>query len=485
MVANHASFRGSRSRGYVIDSPTDPINFNHTHAFITSAYYYENSKSLGKNALAMVVVMNQKTYADLEKYELTIVGTNGNKSRRSKATIKKETTSETFCEYIMVLVQATTLSNPQTLEIESTGTRVSIPFRSPRTWSHSPVIICISPQFVAEKWQVFLMNIHVIRRYGGHMHVYVTSMIKELFATLKVYESWGSLTLDYWVRMKFKDAMSPYSDPMKSVEWRNQAGAQTDCLLQYKEVADFVAFFDIDDILIPRLSHNYHQEFSSHFGAYPSYHSIFYTKRDVVVQKVANVNGFSFRKLFSTMEIRKETGYGKSIVDPMKYNSTWIHHSFQLPKNKIYKVLNTEIIHVKGVSEEELSKKAPFVLPKMYGTEADPIIREADLSSLDRDFKDAFGDKTYKAAAVKMVDHNFYGPIVFQCYNESFYHPYFVENKSFDVLCPNADSCDLPQREDIKCIHSNAEYISGPEMYPITFHYAVNPFWSKHIGCYQ
>lgn len=78
------------------------------------------------------------------------------------------------------------------------------------------------------------MNIHVIRRYGGHMHLYITSVVEELFETLKVYESWGSLTLDYWVRMKFKETLTPYADPMKNVEWRNQAGAQTDCLLQYK-----------------------------------------------------------------------------------------------------------------------------------------------------------------------------------------------------------------------------------------------------------
>ncbi|CAL2044726.1 unnamed protein product [Caenorhabditis brenneri] len=482
---NNIPFRHLKFAEFLLNSSNEPIFLNHTHAFVTSAYYYENSKSLGKNAVAMVVAMSQRTFKNLEKYEMTIVGTKGNESVKSKAIIKKETTDDMSCEYIMVLVQAHTLSNPQKLEIESSGNRVQIPFREPRKTSHSPVIICISPQFVAEKWQVFLMNIHVIRRYGGHMHLYITSMVEELFNILKVYESWGSLTLDYWIRMKFEETMTPYADPMRNVEWRNQAGAQTDCLLQYKEAAEFIAFFDIDDILIPRLSHNYHQEFSSHFDAYPSIHSIFYNKRDVAVEKVMNSKDLSFRQLFSTMKIREEEGYGKSIVNPLKYNSTWIHHSFQLPRDKMLKVYNTEIIHIKDVLKTELNQTAPYHLPKNFGTESDFLIREMDLKTLDMDFQSSMGDLTYRETAMKLVDHNYYTPIVFKCYNESFYQPYFVEKKGFSEICPNADDCELPQRDDIKCIHSDAEYVSGPEMHPITFHYAINPFWSKEIGCYQ
>ncbi|KAF1751629.1 hypothetical protein GCK72_018183 [Caenorhabditis remanei] len=433
----------------------------------------------------MVVVMSQKTLTNLEKYEMTLIGTSGNNTLKSQASIKIETAEGMSCEYVMVFVQAQTLPNPQKLEIESLGTRVQIPFREPRESAHSPVIICISPQFVAEKWQVFLMNIHIVRRYGGHMHIYITSMVRELFETLKVYESMGIVTLDYWIRMKFKETKTPYADPMRNVEWRNQAGAQTDCLLQYKEIADFIAFFDIDDILIPRLSHNYHQEFSNHFNAYPDYHSIFYNKRDIAVERVSNVKDFSFRQMFSTMKIREEEGYGKSIVNPLKYNSTWIHHSFQLPRDKMLKIYNTEIIHVKDILENELNQSAPFRLPKMFGSDTDTLIGEMDLRSLDIDFQRVFGKNKYREAATKMEDKNFYGPIVFDCYNESFYHPYFVEKKNFKELCPNADNCKLPQRDDIKCIHSDAEYVSGPEMYPITFHYAIGSFWSENIGCYQ
>ncbi|CAB00121.1 Glycosyltransferase family 92 protein R07B7.12 [Caenorhabditis elegans] len=485
MKLNQNSYSGKEILGYLYETAIDQLTYNHTHAFITSAYYYRNSKSLGENAVAMIVAMSQRTFKHLENHEITIVGSRGYQNLKTKASITVETAEQMSCEYVMALIQGITLEIPQKLEIESAGTRVQIPFREPRKNSHSPVIICISPQFVAEKWQLFLMNIHVIRRYGGHMHIYITSMVEKLFNVLKIYEDMEALTIDYWIRMKLKKTSSPVADIMKNVEWRHQAGAQTDCLLQYKEVAEFIAFFDIDDILVPNFSHNYHQEFSSHFNAYPSYHSIFYGKRDVFVEKISSIEDFSFRHLFSNMKIQEETGYGKSIVNPLKYNSTWIHHSMKLPRNKMLKIMNTEIIHIKNILDSELNKDAPIHLPIIYGTETESVIREMDLKTLDFDFQTVYQNPIYREAALKMIDYNFYTPIVFNCYNESFYHPYFVEKKDFSQICPNADNCQLPQREDIKCIHSDGEYVSGPEMYPITFHYAVHPFWSNDIGCYQ
>uniref|UniRef100_A0A1I7TP27 Ribonuclease P protein component 2 n=1 Tax=Caenorhabditis tropicalis TaxID=1561998 RepID=A0A1I7TP27_9PELO len=95
---NDIQFRDLKISDYIFDSSNEPILFNHTHAFITSAYYYQNSKSLGKNALAMVVVMSQKTFLDLEKYEMTIVGTRGTRRLRSKALIKKFVILDSFLE---------------------------------------------------------------------------------------------------------------------------------------------------------------------------------------------------------------------------------------------------------------------------------------------------------------------------------------------------------------------------------------------------
>ena len=51
-------------------------------------------------------------------------------------------------------------------------------------------------------------------------------------------------------------------NPNLHIEFRNQVAAATDCLLQYKESASFIAFFDLDEILIPRLAGTYFEELS-------------------------------------------------------------------------------------------------------------------------------------------------------------------------------------------------------------------------------
>lgn len=51
-------------------------------------------------------------------------------------------------------------------------------------------------------------------------------------------------------------------DPNTELEFRNQASAMTDCLLQYKEAAEFIVFPDPDDILVPVLGKNYYEEFT-------------------------------------------------------------------------------------------------------------------------------------------------------------------------------------------------------------------------------
>ena len=53
----------------------DPVT--NTDAYIVNTYYYPKSKSLGENALAMVLLMNRNTMRDITKYKMHLVATNG------------------------------------------------------------------------------------------------------------------------------------------------------------------------------------------------------------------------------------------------------------------------------------------------------------------------------------------------------------------------------------------------------------------------
>ena len=110
----------------------------------------------------------------------------------------------------------------------------------------------------------------------------------------------------------------------------------------------------------------------------------------------------------------------------------------------------------------------------------------------------------------RLPTHSYYFVILFRCYYK----------KGYTSTCPNSEGClvsflsrfkfshfltdfldsafehcfantfhrqnffQIPQRSDMKCVHSDANYKSGPQMEPITYHYHENPRWSKDIGCY-
>lgn len=61
----------------------------HSDAYIVNAYYYPNSKSLGKNAVAMVMLMNRNAMRDVTKYRMQLVGSNGTSDVTAVASILK------------------------------------------------------------------------------------------------------------------------------------------------------------------------------------------------------------------------------------------------------------------------------------------------------------------------------------------------------------------------------------------------------------
>lgn len=98
------------------------------------------------------------------------------------------------------------------------------------------------------------------------MHVYVRSMVEPVYKLMLEYQKAGYLLLEPWLRLNLSSIPLYEFNPNINVEFRNQAAAQTDCLLKYKESAEFISFMDLDDILIPRLAGTYKEEFELLFN---------------------------------------------------------------------------------------------------------------------------------------------------------------------------------------------------------------------------
>ncbi|ULT94902.1 hypothetical protein L3Y34_003974 [Caenorhabditis briggsae] len=451
-----------------------------SHVWITSAYYYPTSKSLGDNAVAMAMVVDTINF-NVNNATYNIIGSNSTHTEASLAT--SQTEGVPTCRYAPAMARANTVENVTKLEMESNGIKVEIPFKMARYTAPKPVIICISPQFVAEQWQIFMMHVHVANRFGGHLHIYLTSIIESFFELMKEYERQGYITLDYWIRMKFQHTQTPYFEPNENIEWRNQAGAQTDCLLQYKEAAEYIAFFDMDDILFPKNYPTYLEEFNAEWALQPRATSVFYGRREHEFVKAETLDEFSFIDLIKSLRSSPTVKRGKVVVKPDRYNSTWIHYSNNENEATRRSIDNPTIVHV----QRPLQKHGNNNITKLWKMEFGPLnetIRAHDVKAMEDDLNRFRKIPTISEIAPKLPSEDFYLPIVFKCYYDAFYDNAF-DHRRAKHGCPNADTCELPQRKEYKCVHSHAEYFSGFHMEPFTFHFSRNQFWSWNIGCYQ
>lgn len=280
------------------------------------------------------------------------------------------------CAFVNVLAKTNLLPNLQKLEILDGDTRMEvsliklitsyhsyhqIPFRRPLTTAPAPVIICITPQFLSEQWQLFIIQAHIARKFGGHVHLSVISMIDTFYQLVKEYQKEGYVTLDYWIRPKFLKATDSV-EPNANMEWRNIGGGHTDCLLKYKESADFITFFDLDDVFLPRGFSTYSSEFSVLSVLNPKIKSFHYEKREFLLYRESELSDINFSKTFGNSYYAPDVMVGKTVAKPKNINSMWIHKSFNIPDEERLYLKHNFILHLQkpkernGTEELEIMK---------------------------------------------------------------------------------------------------------------------------------
>uniref|UniRef100_A0A8R1DTJ3 Glycosyltransferase family 92 protein n=1 Tax=Caenorhabditis japonica TaxID=281687 RepID=A0A8R1DTJ3_CAEJA len=205
---------------------------------------------------------------------------------------------------------------------EFTKLSLRTPFQTPRK-----VVACFSPLFLNERWQLLLTTVEIYSHYGAFMHFYIRSMITDLFTLIKENKN---TRISPWpaIRIGESRAASPMFDPNTELEFRNQASAMTDCLLQYKESADFIIFPDPDDILVPSLGKNYFEEFTKAFNMFPTAGAIVYNMTQTTIESSTTPALFSPMSLLSSIKFKGEQKWGKLVVRPERVDSTWIHRSY-------------------------------------------------------------------------------------------------------------------------------------------------------------
>ncbi|ETN83978.1 hypothetical protein NECAME_07133 [Necator americanus] len=468
-------------RGEPFKPPEEPFEI-----FLLSAYYYKTSESLGNNSIALVVTGDIAILKDLKGVQVVAWNNVTNAVREGEL---QRVTPHNVCRWIPMLVTVPLIPDPHTVALSVGNRLVEIPFREPVTKKHE-VVTCIAPLFGNEQWQQALFAAHVYKRFGTHMHLYVRSMVSPVFELMKIYERESYLTIQPWLRIILLSISELHFNPNINVEFRNQAAAQTDCLLQYKESASYITFVDLDDVLIPRLFNNYLEEFAHLFHSMPNVAYIHYVKENVKLKTAKNGSDFSLKEMLMSIQFERVTETGKLVADPRYVNSTWIHFPISIPAGmERYTVPShvNAITHLKHMKFETKSEKPksgwviPSFKPNTYNVlSKKPLMSQHDIDQIQMDFERMASKEEVARIFPNLPTEFVYLEAIAQCYEDTFYK-YHYSGRVTELKCPGPDRCMFPR--GISCYNSVAEYHSINDGTHINLHFADHHSFKEEDGC--
>ncbi|UMM33477.1 hypothetical protein L5515_006942 [Caenorhabditis briggsae] len=199
-----------------------------------------NCKCLGNNSLAIVLSINLKRskenfiglqYGELpDTTEIEVLARNKTTATVVKTNYQRITPHDN-CLMLTVFATLQLLPDTNFIAMVSGVNMTIIPFKTP-SYQKRNVVVCISPLYVTEQWQNFLLVVHIYKKFGAHMHLYFISAVTSFFELMWEYQKHDYLTIQPWDRMMFPFVPGDIADAYSQVEFQNLAAAQTDCLLQ-------------------------------------------------------------------------------------------------------------------------------------------------------------------------------------------------------------------------------------------------------------
>ncbi|EFO94239.1 hypothetical protein CRE_30177 [Caenorhabditis remanei] len=450
--------------------------------FVYSAFYYNTSKSLGDSSMVILATADFEVLEHVKQLELLVI----NDTNRVMAVAELErVTIHDACKWIAMTATAEVVLNPSLLFVSLGGNHAAIPFEVVST-DPVPVVMCISPLFAAENWQNLLVSLHVYKRFGAHAHLYIRSVVSPMFEILRVYEMEGYVTLKPWNRINLLNRDERDFNPNLNVEFRSQAAAQTDCLLRYKESAEFVAFVDLDDLIIPRMANNYVNEFRFLAAENPTVAYFTYSKENTRTRAYKRANVFSIEHVLRSIQFEQATETGKMIAIPSKVNNTWIHWTHKSLKKLDVEASFNSITHLKhidmldgmGVDHERVPQYNPTT-----GADAEkPLISNKNIKMIEKDFNRMSWKSSIRRHLRSLPINMTYSKMISDCYKESYY-TFHSANENHGMLCPGPERCDISAHKT-RCWNSVGEYHSTRDGKLINIHFAENSdFALNDDGC--
>ncbi|PIC24719.1 hypothetical protein B9Z55_017933 [Caenorhabditis nigoni] len=442
--------------------PHEPPKNRDLKAFVTSAYFYPTSKSLGSNALALVMSMNlgqfKQDYLEIQSgkpmdsTEIVIWAKNGTHSRLVSTPYIRVTPHDN-CQMITVFATVQLIPNVKNILLISDDGSTEVPFTLP-DYQKRDLVVCWSPLYVTEQWQNFILAMHIYKKFGGFVHIYLISCISSLFALMKKYESAGYLKIQPWYRVNFPFIHPLHVDPYVGIELQNQASSHTDCLLQYKESAEFITFLDMDEILIPRSAPSYVEEFQKILNKREQISHIEFSIENYKMSVARDSLKFSIPQMLATLKYTYSTENSRKIVAiPRNLNFTWIYpvptHSNGMRFLRTDENVITKLKTIKWTNPK--FKTDNFPLP-LYLNTTEFLILGDQVEQIEDDFQQITEKFETNLILPDLPNQLYYYNDVKTCLAKT-YHSFLNSVIYGSVKCPGPQMCKFKKYRDVKCVH--------------------------------
>ncbi|KAI1697263.1 glycosyltransferase family 92 domain-containing protein [Ditylenchus destructor] len=230
------------------------------HFIITTSFFYPNSSSFGKNTSALVILVNIDKDIDINNFDI-------------KCIIKKSSGEKTIinADHILPIHDGKTsdcrLHNFRIVckSVGKLGQDDTVMLAIDRfkplkiSWKMADMtkrtfVVCPGRMFVFDQWHLFLTGMELYRALNVDLVViYIQSVDIPIYGLMEAYKSDGLVIFRPSLRMPEKVPELGYN-PNAETTWNNQLINFHDCLYEFRESAEFIAFPDWDELMVtPRL----------------------------------------------------------------------------------------------------------------------------------------------------------------------------------------------------------------------------------------
>ncbi|KHN78417.1 UPF0392 protein F59C6.8 [Toxocara canis] len=364
------------------------------------------------------------------------------------------------CKWTIFMAVCFVAYDADKFAIESTeenGDFAMIPFRLPVRKKHT-VVACFSPLFFNERWQLLLAGLEIRRTFGVSMQKYAEI---------------GLASIQEWSRIDIGNLKATY-DPNLELDWRNQAAAHTDCLINYKDSAAFIIIADIDDILFPQIAPTYFEEFQI-LRQRTKAAAFIYERFITDIYTGSKPVNFSLASLLLNGIVRNKWEHGKWVADPKYIASAWIHWPGVMKSDhRLYHVpyeMNF-MPHFRNW-HFDVNADSEFSIPLRS------LISSENVDRIQSNFV-AMASENLTSILPSLRRRPLYYPLIEDCYNAIFYNVRTTVSE-----CPGPIRCEIPRMRGIRCMNARINH-GHSRLEPLLFiHYPIRATFEESFdGCY-